>query len=77
VRKVKVILMETSSVLDKSCGPGDPFPDFNFLTNRLMLASSHLFYSHVVHFYKEVVFVCQLLCESHCIILIFSYSAGT
>lgn len=29
--------METSSVLDKSCGPGDPFPDFNFLTKRLML----------------------------------------
>lgn len=77
VRKVNVKLMETSSVLDKSCGPDDPFPDWNFLTKRLMLALSHLFYSHVVHFYEEVVSVCQLLCESHCIILIFSYSAGT
>lgn len=71
VRKVNVILMETSSVLDKSCGPGDPFPD------KKGLCLSHLFYSHLVHFYEEVVSVCQLLCESHCIILIFSYSAGT
>lgn len=44
--------METSTVLDKSRGPSDPFPDSGVMTERLMRALSNLFLFHVVPFYK-------------------------